>query len=145
MVTLTPAQMAGLQEQDRAWVPKISRSLPDANIVDRCESCQLESANRQITATAMSLKGKKPDEYAPGFTSHPEPDLLKIHDPEKIWLLALPPGQRSRTTSVEKATAPTNTGSGRSSNGKHWKPAARTCHARGPWCSLAMNVGWTLH
>ena len=32
----------------------------------------------------MRLKGKKPDEYAQAFVSHPEPELLKLHDPEKF-------------------------------------------------------------
>jgi len=59
--------------------------VPDANIVDRCESCHIGIREPvKLTATAMSLKGKKPDDYAHAFTSHPEPDLLKIHDPDKF-------------------------------------------------------------
>jgi len=42
MVTLTPAQMTGLQDKTEAWVPKILQiNVPDANIVDRCESCHV--------------------------------------------------------------------------------------------------------
>ncbi len=39
----------------------------------------------KITPAAMMAKGeKKPDEDAEAFGSHPEPDLLRIHDPEKF-------------------------------------------------------------
>ena len=33
----------------------------------------------------MMAKGeKKPDEYADALVSHPQPELLQIHDPEKF-------------------------------------------------------------
>src|SRR5260370_1398617 len=46
---------------------------------------------------------KKPDEYARAFTSHPEPDLLKIHDPDKYACSPCHQGNGRATTSVEKA------------------------------------------
>jgi len=97
MVNLTPSQLAGLQNKTEAWTPKILQiNVPEANIVDRCESCHMGIREPvKLTAAAMSLKGKKSDEYAHAFTSHPEPDLLKIHDPEKYGF-ALPPGEWPR-------------------------------------------------
>src|SRR5205807_2109110 len=85
MVSLTPTQMAGLQNKTEAWTPKILQiNVPEANIVDRCESCHMGIREPvKLTAASMSLKDKKPDEYARAFTSHPEPNLLRIHDPEK--------------------------------------------------------------
>src|SRR6266403_552215 len=105
MVTLTPTQLTGLQDKTEAWVPKILQiNVPDANIVDRCESCHVGIREPvKLTATAMSLKGKKPDEYAHAFTSHPEPELLKIHDPDKFGCSPCHQGNGRATTSVEKA------------------------------------------
>src|SRR6266700_2796351 len=42
MVNLTPSQLAGLQNKTEAWTPKILQiKVPEANIVDRCESCHM--------------------------------------------------------------------------------------------------------
>src|SRR5262249_59038482 len=42
MVNLTPTQLAGLQDKTKAWDPKIVQiNVPEANIVDRCESCHM--------------------------------------------------------------------------------------------------------
>jgi len=87
MVNLTPSQLTNLQNGVEAWTPKIrqinvSEHSADiiredsSNIVDRCESCHMGIREPvKLTAAAMSLPGKKPDEYARAFTSHPEPDL----------------------------------------------------------------------
>jgi len=105
MVSLTPTQMAGLQDKTEAWTPKILQiNVPEANIVDRCESCHMGIREPvMLTAASMSFKGKKPDEYARAFTSHPEPDLLKIHDPDKFGCSPCHQGNGRATTSVEKA------------------------------------------
>ena len=145
MVTLTPAQMAGLQDKTEAWVPKILQiNVPDANIVDRCESCHVGIREPvKLTATAMSLKGKKPDEYAHAFTSHPEPDLLKIHDPDKFGCSPCHQGNGRATTSVEKAHG----------TYEHWlwplfqrgnmEAGCQTCHAA-DMVLVSNDVGWTL-
>jgi hypothetical protein len=105
MVNLTPPQLAGLQDKTEAWSPKILQiNVPDANIVDRCESCHMGIREPvKLTSAAMSVKGQKPDEYARAFTSHPEPDLLKIHDAEKFGCSPCHQGNGRATTSVEKA------------------------------------------
>src|SRR5260370_11430561 len=75
-----------------------------ANIVDRCDSCHMAIGEPvKLTAASMGLKGKKPDEYARAFTSHPEPDLLKIHDPEKYGCSPCHQRNGRATTSGDKA------------------------------------------
>src|SRR5882762_3213470 len=105
MVNLTNTQLTGLQDKTEIWDPKIVQiNVPDANIVDRCESCHMGIREPvKLSPAAMSLKNKKPDEYARAFTSHPEPDLLKIHDPDKFGCSPCHQGNGRATTSVEKA------------------------------------------
>jgi cytochrome c551/c552 len=105
MVDLTAAQIRGLQNKTEAWTPQIQQiNVPEANIVDRCESCHMGIREPvKLIAASMSLKGKKPDEYANAFTSHPEPELLKTHDPEKFGCSPCHQGNGRATTSVEKA------------------------------------------
>src|SRR6267154_279919 len=115
MVNLTPSQLVNLQNGVEAWTPKIRQinvnehsanieREDSANIVDRCESCHMGIREPvKLTAASMALKGKKQDEYARAFTSHPEPELLKIHDPEKFGCSPCHQGNGRATTSVEKA------------------------------------------
>lgn len=145
MVNLTPTQLSGLQEKTEAWEPKILQiNVPEANIVDRCESCHMGIREPvKLTAAAMSLKGKKPDEYAHAFTSHPEPDLLKTHDPDKFGCSPCHQGNGRATTSVEKAHG----------NYEHWlwplfprgnvEAGCQTCHAA-DMLLVSNDVGWTL-
>ena len=80
----------------------------------------------QADGRRMSVKGKKPDEYARAFTSHPEPELLKMHDPEKFGCSPCHQGNGRATTSVEKgARRLTSTGYGRFSPRGMSKLAAR--------------------
>ena len=78
----------------------------------------------------MTPKGeKRPDEYAHAFTSHPEPELLKTHDPDKFGCSPCHQGNGRATTSVEKAHG----------NYEHWlwplfpkqnaEAGCQTCHA----------------
>ena len=145
MVTLTPTQMTGLQDKTAAWVPKIMQiNVPDANIVDRCESCHMGIREPvKLTAAAMALQGKKPDDYAHAFTSHPEPDLLKIHDPDKYGCSPCHQGNGRATTSIEKAHG----------TYEHWlwplftkgnlEAGCQTCHAA-DMVLINNDVGWTL-
>ncbi len=145
MVNLTPSQLTGLQDKTEAWEPKILQiNVPEANIVDRCESCHMGIREPvKLTAAAMSLKGKKPDEYARAFTSHPELDLLKTHDPDKFGCSPCHQGNGRATTSVEKAHG----------NYEHWlwplfpsgnmEAGCQTCHAA-DMVLVSNDVGWTL-
>jgi cytochrome c551/c552 len=145
MVNLTPAQIRGLEDKTEAWDPKIVQiNVADANIVDRCESCHMGVREPiKLTAASMAAKGKKPDEYARAFTSHPEPQLLQIHDPDKFGCSPCHQGNGRATTSVEKAHG----------DYEHWlwplfpKPnveaGCQTCHAA-DMLLVTGDVGWTL-
>jgi cytochrome c551/c552 len=132
MVDLTPAQIDGLKKKISDWDPTIVQiNVAEANIVDRCESCHMGAREPvKITAAAMTTKGeKKPDEYANAFVSHPEPELLKIHDPDKFGCSPCHQGNGRATTSVEKAHG----------NYEHWlwplfpkenaQAGCQTCHS----------------
>ena len=106
MVDLTPTQIDGLKKKTEEWDPAIVQiNVADANIVDRCESCHMGIREPlKITPASMTVKGeKKPDEYANAFVSHPEPGLLKTHDPDKFGCSPCHQGNGRATTSVEKA------------------------------------------
>ena len=145
MVNLTPAQIRGLEDKTEAWDPVIMQiNVADANIVDRCESCHMGIREPvKLTPALMVPKGKQPDDYARAFTSHPEPELLKIHDPDKFGCSPCHQGNGRATTSVEKAHG----------NYEHWlwpmfpKPnveaGCQTCHAA-DMVLVSGDVGWTL-
>jgi predicted nucleic acid-binding Zn-ribbon protein len=155
MVNLTPSQLTNLQNGAEAWTPKIrqinvnehSANLEredSDNIVDRCESCHMGIREPvKLTAASMSAKGKKPDEYARAFTSHPEPDLLKIHDPDKFGCSPCHQGNGRATTSIEKAHG----------NYEHWlwplfspgnyESGCQICHSA-DMVVVSNDVGWTL-
>jgi Cytochrome c len=145
MTLLTPSQFAGLQNKTEDWTPKILQiNVPEANIVDRCESCHMGIREPvKLSAEAMSVKGKKPDEYARAFTSHPEPNLLKIHDPEKYGCSPCHQGNGRATTSVEKAHG----------TYEHWlwplypggnrEAGCQSCHSA-DMVLVVDDVGWTL-
>jgi len=132
MVDLTSAQIDGLKKKISDWDPTIVQiNVAEANIVDRCESCHMGAREPvKITPAAMTVKGeKKPDEYADAFVSHPEPELLKIHDPDKFGCSPCHQGNGRATTSVEKAHG----------NYEHWlwplfpkenaQAGCQTCHS----------------
>ncbi|MBV9574505.1 MAG: c-type cytochrome [Acidobacteriales bacterium] len=132
MVDLTPAQIDGLRKKTEDWDPKIVQiNVADANIVDRCESCHMGAREPlKLTAVALTPKGqKKPDEYAQAFVSHPEPGLLRVHDPDKFGCSPCHQGNGRATTSIEKAHG----------NYEHWlwplfpkenaEAGCQTCHS----------------
>jgi len=145
MVDLTPAQIEGLKRKTAEWDPKIVQiNVAEANIVDRCESCHMGIREPvQLTAASMSAPGKKPDEYARAFTSHPEPGLLKTHDPEKFGCSPCHQGNGRATTSLEKAHG----------TYEHWlwplfakenaEAGCQMCHAADMWL-ISGDVGLTI-
>jgi cytochrome c551/c552 len=146
MVSLTPAQITGLLDKTEASSPKIQQiNVPEANIVDRCESCHLGIREPvTLTVASMSVKGQKPDQYARAFTTHRDAELLKIHDPEKFGCSPCHQGNGRATTSIEKAHG----------TYEHWlwplfpkgnvEAGCQTCHAAD--MVLVMNeVGRTLN
>ena len=146
MVDLSPTQIEGLKKKTKEWDPAIVQiNVADANIVDRCESCHMGIREPlKLTAASMSAKGaKKPDEYALAFTSHPEPELLKTHDPDKFGCSPCHQGNGRATTSVEKAHG----------NYEHWlwplfpkqnvEAGCQTCHSA-DMVLVSGDVGWTI-
>ena len=61
MVDLTPQQIDGLKKRATEWDPAIVQiNVAEANIVDRCESCHMNSREPlKITAVAMTPKGEQ--------------------------------------------------------------------------------------
>ncbi len=146
MIDLTPTQIAGLQRKTEDLDPKIIQvNVADANIVDRCESCHMGIREpMKLTAASMTPKGaKRPDEYARAFTSHPEPELLKTHDPDKFGCSPCHQGNGRATTSIEKAHG----------NYEHWlwplfpkqnaEAGCQTCHAA-DMVLVSGDIGWTI-
>jgi len=75
-------------------------------IVDRCEICHLgtrEPLPIKASDMAPNGPGKKPDELAAAFVSHPRKELLQIHNPEKFGCSACHGGNGRATTSTVKA------------------------------------------
>jgi cytochrome c551/c552/uncharacterized coiled-coil DUF342 family protein len=68
----------------------------DVDMVDRCESCHL-GTREPVTLTKAAMGGEEV------FVSHPERELLKVHDPEKFGCTPCHGGNGVATTSVEKA------------------------------------------
>jgi len=144
LVSLTPEQIAGLQKKTADWDNKIVQiNVASANIVDRCESCHMGIREPlKLTAASMSMRGGKPDEYARAFVSHPDEELLKIHDPEKFGCSPCHQGNGRATTSVTKGHG----------DYEHWlwplfqkqnvESGCQTCHAADMMLHLTTgNVG----
>jgi len=97
-------------EQVRGLITKVSAfeggirqiHVPDPiGLVDRCETCHLAIREPlQVTAEDM---GSAQDEFARTFTSHPNPELLKIHDPERFGCTPCHGGNGAATVSVKEA------------------------------------------
>jgi cytochrome c551/c552 len=71
-------------------------NVANGQVVDRCESCHL-GTREPVTLTIRDMD----DERA--FVSHPNKDLLKIHDPERFGCSTCHGGNGRGTTSEEKA------------------------------------------
>ncbi|HEY6189762.1 MAG TPA: c-type cytochrome [Pyrinomonadaceae bacterium] len=79
-------------------------SVLEHNIVDRCETCHLGIREPvTITPTAMAAARKKPDALAHASVSHPNKELLQIHNPERFGCSSCHGGNGRATTTVVKA------------------------------------------
>ncbi|HUB80897.1 MAG TPA: c-type cytochrome [Bryobacteraceae bacterium] len=70
--------------------------IKDIDLVDRCESCHL-GTREPVTLTAAAMGGNEV------FASHPNKELLKIHDPENFGCTPCHGGNGVALSSVEKA------------------------------------------
>ncbi|HWP44405.1 MAG TPA: c-type cytochrome, partial [Blastocatellia bacterium] len=105
MTGLTPQQIDGLLNKMRNFDYRIRQiNIANGAVVDRCESCHL-GIREPLTLTAdRNSIGN------PLFVSHPNKDLLAIHDPERFGCSTCHGGNGRGTTSETK-------GHGRY---KHW-------------------------
>ena len=147
LVDLTPTQIDGLKKKTDDWDPKIVQvNVADANIVDRCESCHMgirEPLKITAAALAQDNKEKKPDEYDRAFISHPSPELVKIHDPDKFGCSPCHQGNGRATTGIEKAHG----------HYEHWlwplfakentEAGCQICHSA-DMVLTSGDVGWTI-
>ncbi|HWP85143.1 MAG TPA: c-type cytochrome [Terriglobia bacterium] len=93
---LTEEQMRGLQRQVENFRVEIKQiHIADIDLVDRCESCHL-AIREPLVLTAEDMGGER------AFTSHPRPELLKIHDPERFGCSPCHNGNGRATSSVVK-------------------------------------------
>jgi cytochrome c1 len=70
--------------------------IKDVDLVDRCESCHL-GTREPVQLTAAAMGGNEV------FTSHPDKELLKIHDPEQFGCTPCHGGNGVAVSSVVKA------------------------------------------
>ena len=116
MVGLTPDQLKSLvkatQEMDIDIIQiNVNPTNPGLNnlgsggLVDRCQSCHLAIGTKLVPPTLVLTKaalGLEKSHDAP-FTSHPDYDLLKIHDTDKFGCSPCHGGNGRATSSVQKA------------------------------------------
>jgi cytochrome c551/c552 len=69
---------------------------PGEELVDRCETCHL-GIRSPIALTLADVQGRRE------FVSHPQPELLQVHDPERFGCSPCHGGNGIALTSVEKA------------------------------------------
>lgn len=70
--------------------------IKDVDLVDRCESCHL-GTREPVVLTKAAMGGEEV------FTSHPDKELLKIHDPEKFGCTPCHGGNGAALASITKA------------------------------------------
>lgn len=81
-------------------------SVNEFNVVDRCEVCHVgirEPLDIRPEDMAPGGPGKKPDNLARAFVSHPNKDLLQIHNPDRFGCSSCHWGNGRATTSDLKA------------------------------------------
>lgn len=94
---LSEEQLKGLLAKMESFNTEIKQiNNPDAGIVDRCESCHL-GIREPVVLTKKDMGGQA------AFVSHPEMELLKIHDPEKFGCTPCHNGNGMQVDSVETA------------------------------------------
>src|SRR5262249_3412329 len=105
---LGPTQIAGLKSKMAAFDYSIlghQISVNEYNIVDRCEGCHLgtrESLDLKASDLPPGGPGKTPDSLARAFVSHPNRELLRIHNPDKFGCSGCHWGNGRATTSEVK-------------------------------------------
>jgi mono/diheme cytochrome c family protein len=101
---LTAQQVGSLIDKMNSFDYSIKQiHVTNGDLVDRCESCHL-GVREPVTITPREMGNQK------AFVSHPDKELLKIHEPERFGCSTCHGGNGRGTTTVQK-------GHGRY---KHW-------------------------
>lgn len=109
VVSVTAKQVDDLIRKNESFNFSIQGHQINVNefsVVDRCEICHLgvrEPVNLKAEYLAPAGPGKKPDDLARAFVSHPNKELLQIHNPDKFGCSGCHWGNGRATTNVEKA------------------------------------------
>jgi cytochrome c2 len=91
------ATIAGIQRKLETFDISIKQiHVKDVDLVDRCESCHV-GIREPVTITKAAMGGEA------AFTSHPNKELLKVHDPEKFGCTPCHGGNGVAVDTVEKA------------------------------------------
>ena len=148
MVDLTPTQIAGLQNKTEDWNPQDRADQcgrkPTSWIAASPATWAFASRSRSPPAVDDPKGARSRTNMRRPLVSHPDPELLQIHDPEKFGCSPCHQGNGRATTSVEKAHG----------NYEHWlwplfprsrmrKPDARPVTPP-TWCWSADDVGWSI-
>jgi hypothetical protein len=110
LIGLGPSQIDGLVRKMESFDYSIlghQISVNSANIVDRCEVCHVgirEPLDIKAEDLAPDGPGKKPDGLARAFVSHPDKELLRIHNPDRFGCAGCHWGNGRATTSDIKGT-----------------------------------------
>ncbi len=136
MIGLGPGQIDGLlRKMDNFDYSILGHQISanESDIVDRCEVCHVgirEPLDLRPADLAPEGPGKKPDSLARAFVSHPNRELLQIHNPDRFGCSGCHWGNGRATTSDVK-------GHGRH---KYWlwplfereniEAGCQQCHAR---------------
>jgi cytochrome c2 len=108
MTGLGPSQIDGLlRKMDQFDYSILAHqiSVNEFNIVDRCEVCHAgirEPLDLRPEDLAPGGPGKKPDDLARAFVSHPNKEILQIHTAEKFGCASCHWGNGRATTSEVK-------------------------------------------
>jgi hypothetical protein len=109
VVGLTAESLANLQKRNQSFDFKMRQiNVQGDTIVDRCETCHLGVREPLSIAPAdmrpvVNKKYRKPDALAQAFVSHPNKELLDIHNPDRFGCSSCHGGNGRATTSIEKA------------------------------------------
>jgi cytochrome c551/c552 len=106
LIGLNPAAIEGLKTKMANYDYSIlghQISVNAYNIVDRCEVCHAGIREPlELTPASLAPAGGKPDAMARAFVSHPNREILQVHNPEKFGCASCHWGNGRATTSDVK-------------------------------------------
>jgi cytochrome c551/c552 len=106
LIGLGPAAIEGLKNKVASYDYSIlgqQISVGAYDIVDRCKVCHAGITEPlTIKASHMAPPGEEPDSLARAFVSHPNREILQIHNPEKFGCSSCHWGNGRATTNITK-------------------------------------------